>query len=146
MNEYIKKIIQEYAYPVINSLAYSNGDLLIIGAYRVNKSYILRILCKSSLDSYFHYNGESYVSHFAVPISEENSQYSVFAGEGSMGGDGIVFVMDKDKKIPLWFLFLDNSDPFEKIQFETSNTIVVQSSSGLKIRIPIDNPEKMKVI
>jgi hypothetical protein len=146
MNKYIEKILQEYAYPIINSLAYSNGDLLILSGYKVNKNYILRILCKSSLDSYFHYNDDSYVSHFAVPISEENSQYSVFAGEGSMGGDGIVFVMDKGKEIPLWFLFLNNSDPFEKIQFEASNIIVVQSSSGLKIRIPIDNPEEMKVI
>jgi NAD(P)H-hydrate repair Nnr-like enzyme with NAD(P)H-hydrate epimerase domain len=55
------------------------------------------------------------VSLFSVPVSEENSQYSVFAGEGSMGGDGIVFVMNKDENMPLWFLFLDNSDPFEKI-------------------------------
>jgi hypothetical protein len=146
MNKYIEKIIQEYAYPIINSLAYSNGDLLILNGYKINKSYILRILCKSSLDSFFHYNDESYVSHFSVPVSEENSQYSVFAGEGSMGGDGIVFVMDKGENKPLWFLFLDNSDPFEKIQFEASNIIIVESSSGLKIRIPINNPEKMEVV
>ncbi len=146
MNKYIKNIIQEYTYPIINSLAYSNGDLLILSGYRVNNNYKLRILCKSSLDSYFQYNDESYVSHFAVPISEENSQYSVFAGEGSMSGDGIVFVMDKAKEIPLWFLFLDNSDPFIEVQFDTFNIIVVKSTSGLTIRIPIDNPEKLKVI
>lgn len=63
-----------------------------------------------------------------------------------MGGDGIVFVMDKSKDSPLWFLFLDNSNPFEKVRFEDYNIIVIQSSSGLKIRIPIDNPEEFKVV
>jgi len=112
----------------------------------VNNNYILRILCKSSIDSYFHYNEESYISHFSVLTSEENSKYSIFAGEGSWGTDGIVFALDKEYEKPLWFFFLDNSDPFVKIQFETADVIIIQSSSGLKIRIPVASPEYLKVI
>ncbi|MFV0344936.1 MAG: hypothetical protein ACK5IQ_01585 [Bacteroidales bacterium] len=146
MNKYVQKIIQEYTYPKINSLAFPNGDLLVLSGYKVNKNYILRIICKSSLESYFHYNDKSCVSHFAVPTVVTNSEYSVFAGEGSWGDEGIVFVMDKSKETLLWFLFLDNSNPFEEVKFETSNIIIVQSSSGLRIRIPIDNPESLKVL
>lgn len=146
MNKYIKNIIEDYTYPIIKSLTYSNGDMLIFDGHKVNDNYILRILCKSSIDSYFQYNEESYISHFSVLTSEENSEYSIFAGEGSWGNDGIVFAMDKEYEKPLWFFFLDNSDPFVRIQFETADVIVIQSSSGLNIRIPIDSPENLKVI
>ena len=146
MNKYIKTIIEDYTYPIIKSLTYSNGDMLIFDGHKVNNNYILRILCKSSIDSYFHYNEESYISHFSVLTSEENSKYSIFAGEGSWGTDGIVFAMYKEYEKPLWFFFLDNSDPFVRIQFETADVIIIQSSSGLKIRIPVASPEYLKVI
>ena len=133
MNKYIKNIIEDYTYPIIKSLTYSNGDMLIFDGHKV-------------IDSYFQYNEESYISHFSVLTSEENSKYSIFAGEGSWGNDGIVFAMDKEYEKPLWFFFLDNSNPFVKIQFETADVIVIQSSSGLNIRIPIDSPENLKVI
>ena len=145
MNIHINRIIEEYEYPIINSLVYANGDMLVLESYKIDNKHILRTLCKSSIDSYFDYNDPSYVSSIAVTVLAENENYRAFGGDGSMGGDGIIFVIDKQTKKPLWFLFLDNSDPFDNIIFESDSDITVCSTGGLKISICITNPENMKV-
>ena len=145
MNVHINRIIEEYEYPIINSLIYANGDMLVLESYKIANKHILRILCKSNIDSYFAYNDLSYVSSIAVSVSEENEDYLVLAGGGSMGGDGIIFIIDKQTEKPLWFLFLDNSDPFNDVIFESDSNITLCSTGGLKISICITNPENMKV-
>lgn len=146
MNKYVKYILDEYEYPIINSLLYANGDILVLRSYFIEDKYKMRILCKSTINSYFDYNDKNIVSSFSVPVCVENKYYSIYAGEGSWGSDGIVFVIDKVKNEPVWFLFLDNSNPFEEVIFETSDIISVRSSLDVKLRIPIKEPSKIKVI
>jgi len=145
MSIHINRIIKEHEYPIVNSLIYANGDMLVLESYKIENKHILRILCKSSIDSYFAYNDLSYVSSIAVRVSEENENYLVFAGGGSMGGDGIIFVIDKQTEKPLWFLFLDNSDPFDNVIFESDSNITFCSTGGLKMSICITSPENMEV-
>ncbi|MCV9934727.1 hypothetical protein OIU80_20825 [Flavobacterium sp. LS1R47] len=147
MNKQVIKLIENYEYPLINSIIYPNGDMLVMESYKnSNNKYILRVLCKSTIDSYFEYNSLDYVSSIFASVMVENDIYQIFAGGGSMGGDGIVYVFNKNIQEFLWFFFLDNSDVFVSAIFESPTEIICMSTSGLKIRFPIHQPDKMEVI
>ena len=53
--------------------------------------------------------------------------------------------MDKVKQEFVWFLFLDNCNPFEEIVFDTSDTILA-CTSEVKLRIPIKDPAKISSV
>ena len=144
MDKYIKTILDRYEYPIINSFTFSNGEMLVLKSYFIGRRHKIRVLCKSTIESYFDYNKKDYVSSFAVPICVENEKFRVFAGEGSWGGDGIVYVIDKFNNEPIWFLFLDNSNPFKEVQFEEPDILIVQSTLDIKLRIPIKKANEIE--
>ena len=55
MHPHIKNILESYTYPIIKSIAYPNGDMLVLQGQWLGEEYHLRILCQSTLDSYFKY-------------------------------------------------------------------------------------------
>ena len=71
----------------------------------VGDEYNLRILCQSTLDSYFSYNKEDYVSNLYPKIMVENAQYKIYEGECSWEGDGFIYIINKENGKLLWFLF-----------------------------------------
>ena len=42
--------------------------------------------------------------------------------------------------------YLDNSEYFKEAYFEDTNHIIARSELGLRLRIPINEPEKLSVI
>ena len=142
----IKNILENYTYPIIKSITYSNGDMLVLEGQWIKEKYHLRILCKSSLDSYFSYNEEDYVSNLYPKIMVENAQYKIYGGECSWEGDGFIYIINKENGKLLWFLFLDNSEYFKEAYFEDTKHIIARSELGLQLRIPINEPEKLSVI
>ena len=146
MHPRIKNILENYTYPIIKSITYPNGDMLVLEGQWIKEKYHLRILCQSTLDSYFRYNGADYVSELYPQKVAENAQYEVYGGECSWEGDGFIYIINKENGELLWFLFLDNSEFFKEVYFEDTNYIIVRSELGLQLRIPINKPEKLSVI
>ena len=146
MHPRIKNILENYTYPIIKSITYPNGDMLVLEGQWIKEKYHLRILCESSLDSYFSYNEEDYVSNLYPKIMVENAQYKIYGGECSWEGDGFIYIINKENRELLWFLFLDNSEYFKEAYFEDTNHIIARSELGLRLRIPINEPEKLSVI
>ena len=146
MHPRIKNILENYTYPIIKSITYPNGDMLVLEGQWIKEKYHLRILCKSSLDSYFSYNEEDYVSNLYPKIMVKNAQYKIYGGECSWEGDGFIYIINKEKGKLLWFLFLDNSEYFKEAYFEDTKHIIARSELGLRLRIPINEPEKLSVI
>ena len=68
MHPHIKNILENYTYPTIKSIAYPNGDMLVLQGQWLGEEYHLRILCQSTLDSYFKYNEADYVSDMWMHI------------------------------------------------------------------------------
>ena len=66
-------------------------------------------------------------------------------GEGSSGGDGVFCLLRQTTKKMLWFLFLDNSNPFCDAELFGDN-IHLHSTNGAVFSIPVDRPEFIKVI
>ena len=146
MHPRIKNILENYTYPIIKSITYPNGDMLVLEGQWIKEKYHLRILCQSTLDSYFSYNEEDYVSNLYPKIMVENTQYKIYGGECSWEGDGFIYIINKENGELLWFLFLDNSEYFKEAYFEDTNHIIARSELGLRLRIPINEPEKLSVI
>lgn len=146
MNKYVEAILEKHECPIINSLMFFNGDMLVLKSYFIGGEHRIEILCKSTIKSFFDYNKENAVSSFSVPVCAENESFRIFAGEGSWGGDGIVYVIDKVKNKLFWFLFLENSDPFEEIEFEASDVIIIRSSSDIRLKIPVKTPHEIESI
>ena len=145
MHPRIKNILENYTYPIIKSITYPNGDMLVLEGQWIKEKYHLRILCKSSLDSYFSYNEEDYVSNLYPKIMVKNAQYKIYGGECSWEGDGFIYIINKEKGELLWFLFLDNSEYFKEAYFEDTNHIITRSELNLQLRIPINAPEKLTI-
>lgn len=76
----------------------------------------------------------------------ENAQYKIYGGECSWEGDGFIYIINKENGELLWFLFLDNSEYFKEAYFEDTNHIIARSELGLRLRISINEPEKLSVI
>ncbi|MDM5249145.1 MULTISPECIES: hypothetical protein [unclassified Lysinibacillus] len=136
----INKLIENFECPLINAFFFSNEDILVLD----NNNEWIRVLCKSTIESFFKYNDGDSVCHFDILKKYETDDFTVSIGEGSFGGDGIVQLNDKTGKL-IWFLFLDNSNPFIKAELE-NDSIQVTSTKGIKIKIPIHNPEKISIV
>ncbi len=143
MEKYLNMILLEYRYPIVNSLMLSNGELFILEYPSFNQQKV-RILCQSTIESYFKYNDEDDTTSFDILTKYENEDYQAFVGEGSMGSDGIIYLIRKSDKKLLWFLFLDNSNPFIKVSIQ-DDKIVAFNSKEQKWILPISNPQNISI-
>ena len=66
-------------------------------------------------------------------------------GEGSYGSEGFIAYLDNDKN-PIWILYSENSNPFVSVFEHEENTILVESTAGLKIQIDLHNTVNLKLI
>ena len=135
----INKLIENFECPLINAIFFTNGDMLVLS----NNNRHIEVLCKSTVESFFNYNDRDSVSRFDILKKYEEGRYIINVGEGSYGGDGIVQLKEKTGKL-IWFLFLDNSNPFVKAELK-NDLIRAKSTKDVKITIPIYNPEKITI-
>ena len=132
--------------PIVQCIIFPNGDLFrferTIGLME-NQEHI-KFLEKSTIDCYFEQNGSEKVSSCFSTTSAENSEYIAYAGEGSFGGDGIIYVIKKADSQLLWFLFSDSSNPFSTVEIQ-ENIIIAISTFSKRWTIPIRSPEKLRI-
>lgn len=95
---------------------------------------------------YFYRDNEKEVTSFDIikEVKLLNECYCC-VGEGSYGSEGFIAYLDKDKN-PIRILYSENSNPFVSVFEHEENTILVESTAGLKIQIDLDNPVNLKLI
>ena len=144
--QYIDRLVNELEVPIINALIFPNGDLLVLEHTIIGERerHIVEVLCKSTIESYFEYHDHDSVSVCSVTISTENEDFIVYAGEGSWGDDGIIYVIRKKEDQLVWFFFSDCSNPFKSVEIK-NDAIIAVSTSDESWNIPIHAPEKMKI-
>ena len=130
--------------PLINAIFYPSGDLLVIDSTYIDDKFNLKIICKSSIESFSNFNDIEAVSNFDVLYELEKNGYCVKCSEGSYESDGIIYVIDSMKQKLLWVIFLTNSDPFGRVEIDSEN-IYAHSTNGFKLIISIKSPENLIV-
>lgn len=128
--------------PDINGFYYENGDIAVldcnasaVASVNVVKRLNIRDIAVDEVGLVdFDYIGERLFGDLIAKF-----------GEGSSGGDGVVCLLRKTTKKMLWFLFLDNSNPFCDVKLLGDN-VLVHSTNGAVLSIPVDHPDFIKVI
>lgn len=136
----IHEMIRAEQCPCINALIFANGDLLRL-EYAQND---IKILSASTVQRFFEENGAETVCNFDVMSTCQSEQYSAFAGQGSMGGDGFVYIKQRESDRLLWLLFLDNSNPFERVVIEGEH-VIAHSSLNKKWTIALSDPTQISI-
>ena len=144
MGKDIISLIQNEECPLINALFLSNGEMYVLES-QMGDNPIIRVLCKSSIESYFEFNDTDYITSFDVHQNIETEAFIISIGEGAFGGDGIVYLTNRDTESLMWFLFLDNSNPFDSAKIENNN-VIVKSTKNLSYSIPIFQPELISLL
>jgi len=123
--------------PIGNYILFANGDMFNFEHYFIEDKFHFRILNKSTIDSYFEFNEESYVSCFDGGCVFGNDEFAVFVGEGSYGSDGVLWVTEKKSNTLLWFLFSDKSNPFVSAYINENNEVIAKTNLGKIWKIPL---------
>lgn len=63
-------------------------------------------------------------------------------GEGAHGSEGF-FTHLKPNGGLVWVAYFEESNPFIKIDYEGKNDIILTSSAGYKLKVPITRPEDL---
>ena len=136
----IVKLINNFKCPLINGIFFPNGDILVIEKNNVS----IRVVCKTTVESYFLYNSVDCVTKFEILVRNSNNKYTVGGGEGSWGGDGIILLEDNIGNL-IWFLFMDNLDPIINITI-IDDFIEAKNANNLIIRVPINTPQDIYIV
>ena len=136
-HELVEKLIDDYKCPIGNYILFANGDMLNFEYYFIEDKFHFRILNKSTIESYFEFNEKDYVSCFDGLFRFKNEEYSVFAGEGSYGSDGALWVIENKTNKLLWFLFSDRSNPFVSASINENKEVVAKTNLGKIWKIPL---------
>ncbi len=140
----LNDFISTYQIPLINAIFYDDGKILVIDSYYVGEIFELRILCESNINSFFLFNEIDDVSNFDITCTRDYDRYRIACGEGSYGSDGIICVVDIIKHKLLWVIYLNNSNPFNEIDY-ICEEVIASSTKGFKLIIPIKAPEKLRL-
>ena len=92
MHPRIKNILENYTYPIIKSIAYPNGDMLVLEGQWLGEEYHLRILCQSTLDSYFKYNEAKFMFLIYYPQKVAEKWSNMKCMEVNVVGKEIGFI------------------------------------------------------
>ncbi|CTW30168.1 hypothetical protein [Escherichia coli] len=142
----MKNIIQLWEddlLPIKDAIYFSNG-----------KSFLCKI--KPYPTPCIEKNGEFDFSSFYEKNKDEVTDIDKFRefklanncycciGEGSYGSEGFIAYLDEDKNL-VWVLYSEESNPFINITEYTSDIIIVESSSNIRLRININNPVDLEL-
>lgn len=133
-------LIEQEIAPIIDSFIYNDGSMYVLKYETIGDFRSVGILCKSSLDSFFKFNSD-YITNFDFTNSYEDNNYKIFCGEGSYGSEGVISLFDKIKDEYSWLLYLEYSNPFEKVEIKDNN-IIAHNNNNEIWKIPINILEK----
>jgi hypothetical protein len=132
----IKELIEKEICPVVDSVISPDGDMYVLKYQTIENKYNIRIVCKSTVDSYFQFNSVDDVCSFNILCTDETEQYKVYGGEGSYGSEGVIYLFDKVNRRYVWLLHLNSSNPFVKINI-CDNKILASNNNGEQWIIPV---------
>ncbi|QYS90040.1 hypothetical protein [Flavobacterium davisii] len=132
----------------INCLQKNDGTIIIFNCFSYStenkKQHFCVPVCDTTVESIEKYNDDiwTYFEKFSNEIIIDN-KFKIYGGEGSMGNEGFIACVDLSDNL-LWAIFLTDSNPFYKIEFE-NNQILAYSSNNLLYKINFSHPERIDI-
>ena len=132
----------------ISCVQKNDGKIIILNCFSYTidgkKTHLSMPICETTIESVEKYNEDIWTQFekFSNEIIVDN-KFKIFGGEGSMGNEGFIACTDLNNDF-IWAIFLTDSNPFYKIEFQ-ENEILAYSSSNLLYKINFLEPEKIKI-
>jgi hypothetical protein len=77
-------------------------------------------------------------------VASTDDDFYVVAGEGGLGSDGVIAVIDRKTDSLEWCFFMDNSNPFERVEIALGK-IIATTNLGHAWTIDLRNPKAVAV-
>jgi hypothetical protein len=105
--------------PIINGIIYENGVIEQINISFNNNMRIIEYGNKLHINNLI-VNRELEFTRVIIldHLEISNEKFHVYSGAGGFGGDGFIVVMSSENSLIKWIAFFENSNPFEKIEFD----------------------------
>lgn len=130
----------------IDSIIFQSGKITLLDVeFYSDEKYFIGPIVDSTVNSYLGYNLE-FLSHFGIYTQSKRDKYEVFVGEGSCEGSGVIYINNTDNESLIWFIYLENSEPFKEVFINGNLEIEAKSNFNIVWKIPIDNPLKIELI
>jgi hypothetical protein len=128
--------------PLINGLYLDDGTLIALNYENRGDVHfeVTDILNFDAIDI-----EETGVCDFAWYGQHLSAEHVVRYGEGSYGSDGVAGLFCRRSQKIIWFLFLDNSNPFCDARL-SEDTVFLHTTSGAIFSIPIKQPQNISVV
>lgn len=127
--------------PLINGLYFENGDIVALDYRREAEARIVSVGRLRFRDIDLEAVG---VVEFDYLGRRVFGDHEIRYGEGSAGGDGVACLLSRESNRVLWFLFLDNSNPFCEARI-AEDTVLLTSTDGAVFSVPHARPEAIGV-
>jgi hypothetical protein len=125
--------------PILNGVVFPDGKLIPM----MLEDGRLKTLEYSSWNPKELDEQWSYVTELCR-VSIPSRSLDVVAGEGGLGTDGVVVLLNTRDNSVQWVLFMDNSNPFDQIRVDGA-FIAVTSTLGYVWTIDLENPANTRV-
>lgn len=133
--------------PGINGISYPNGDVQLIDItvdWKYPVLYEIKLGLKTSIAELERENKLSWNDCVICDqIVTEEPEIEILCGEGNLGADGFIAVINASDKLD-WVAFFDCSNPFLKLAFK-EGIIYAESSLGHIWKLPLQSPHYLTI-
>ncbi len=134
---------QEYL-PIKGAIYFSDGKAF---SYKITSYPISdkKKGCFFDFTDFYNKNKEEVTSIDIVKSIKLSNGFYCCVGEGSYGSEGFIAYLDEGKEL-IWVLYSEASNPFFNVTECGRDTIFVESTANVKIKIDTNNPIDLELV
>jgi hypothetical protein len=133
----------------VDGIVFLSERVMLVDAKTVRRENSIRCVATPFADtdvtSVLKYNPDPWVAITQLDSIAWDEDINVVCGEGAMGNEGFVAVVDRKKDIPIWVLFSTCSNPFESVARDGED-IVASAGYDQAWRLPMEDPTKFAIL
>lgn len=142
----LQQIWEEGTCPIFNGIMFADGTVASLKL--AEHSPGCRQLCRAEVTSLKELDKQDKLASTA--LGEHNQIFNVdgglraIVGEGGMGADGFVALIDESEGEAKWLAFFDFSNPFDEAEF-TNTELLCKNNLGELWSFPLERPQDVKI-
>ena len=144
--EELKKLVSQREWPGVDSITMHDGVITLLNiSFPSKNNYLIEPYIDGDIFSYLKYNEDGLVP-FDVFSNFRYKNYKVFAGDASLEGNGIIYLMDYERDELIWFAFFEDSEYFKSVTINEKEEVCAVSAVNIVWKIPIMYPLNIELI
>ena len=144
--EELKELVKQREWPGVDSITMGDGVITLLNiSFPTKNNYLIEPYIDADIFSYLKYNADGLIP-FDVFSKFRYKNYMVFAGDASLEGNGIIYLMDHKRDELIWFAFFECSEYFKSVTINEKEEVCAVSAANIVWKIPIMSPLNIELI